>query len=47
MIVLTHSLFFLNELIKVGEKADPAQLQARHQEAVLGNQTNEDRRSQE
>ncbi|UEQ15212.1 hypothetical protein K9838_00230 [Xanthomonas phaseoli pv. manihotis] len=25
--MLTHSLFFLNELIKVGEKADPAQLQ--------------------
>ncbi|MRH01091.1 AAA family ATPase [Xanthomonas sontii] len=27
VIVLTHSLFFLNELIKVSKKADPAQLQ--------------------
>lgn len=27
VIVLTHSLFFLNELIKVGTKADPPQLQ--------------------
>jgi len=27
VIVLTHSLFFLNELIKVGKKEDPVQLQ--------------------